>query len=73
MSRNAIAIACIITFIVGMLIVGVVHKFLIANVGVWIVLPSLAVCFFIGYLIERHEKQKRSDSHNQVGPHWPEV
>lgn len=71
MSRTTYLVACTVSFIVAMFLVGVVHKYLIANVGVWIVLPSLAVCLFIGFLIDRHEKRRRSNSHNQDGQRSP--
>ena len=71
MSRTTYLVACTVSFIVAMFIVGVVLKFLIANVGLWIIVPWGAVCLFIGYLIERHEKRKRSDLHNQDGQNSP--
>jgi hypothetical protein len=71
MSRTALLVACTVSLIVAMFIVGVVLKYLVANFGVWIVVPWLALMFFIGYLIDRHEKRKGSDLHTQDGPRLP--
>ena len=71
MSRTALLVACTVTFIVGMFLIGLVIKYLVANIGWWVAWPWLAVCLFIGYLIERHEKRKRSAPHNLDGPRSP--
>jgi hypothetical protein len=59
-TKTAYIAACLILFAIAMTGVWYFLNYLVRDIGLWTIVPWLALMFFLGWLIDRREQRQRS-------------